>query len=30
MDATTLLIGLVAIGLLGYLFVTLVKPEWFG
>jgi K+-transporting ATPase KdpF subunit len=30
MNAILLLAGLIALGLLIYLFVTLIKPEWFG
>jgi K+-transporting ATPase KdpF subunit len=30
MNAMLLLAGLVAFGLLVYLFISLIKPEWFG
>lgn len=30
MTAFYLIAGLVALGLLGYLFLALLKPEWFG
>ena len=30
MPALTIIAGLIAVGLLVYLFVSLVKPEWFG
>jgi K+-transporting ATPase KdpF subunit len=30
MNAILLLAGLIALGLLIYLFVSLIKPEWFG
>jgi K+-transporting ATPase KdpF subunit len=30
MDAIYLLAGLVSLGLLIYLFISLIKPEWFG
>ncbi|GEM_PF-1692760 len=30
MNAILLLTGLIALGLLIYLFVSLIKPEWFG
>jgi K+-transporting ATPase KdpF subunit len=30
MNAILLLAGIIALGLLIYLFISLVKPEWFG
>jgi K+-transporting ATPase KdpF subunit len=30
MNGFMILIGIIAMALLGYLFVALIKPEWFG
>ncbi len=30
MNGLLIVVGIVALGLLVYLFITLIKPEWFG
>ena len=30
MNGLLIVVGIIAVGLLGYLFISLIKPEWFG